>query len=63
MSEAHIRINGVSLTDTQSSIIRVALGFFLDGIQRNGLGEDELGKKIAQGYLTRGSEVSDLIHG
>ena len=56
--EPTIRINGTILTKAQAMTIRVALGSFALGLESNGLGTDETGKRIAEGYLA----AIDSIH-
>jgi len=61
MNEARIIINGVELTLGQSMTLRVALQSFAMDLRENGLGDDETGKAIANGYLARISEMNTLI--
>ena len=49
--EANIVMNGVTLTYSQSMAVRVALESFSADLINNGLGEDEIGKQITEGYL------------
>jgi hypothetical protein len=39
----------------------VALTTFLADIQRDGLGDDDMGKHLAKGYIERGKEVFSLM--
>lgn len=59
--EAEIIIAGVKLTSAQSMTVRVALSSFISDMYVHGLGEDQIGKEIAQGYLCNGAEVCKLI--
>lgn len=61
-AEPHIVINGRALTTAQAMTLRVALGHFVRDMRADGLGEDELGKSIAGGYLARGAEVESLMN-
>lgn len=61
VNEARITINGVELTQSQSSTIRVAVASFVFDLEENGLGDDERGRSITQGYLRRLSEITSLI--
>jgi hypothetical protein len=59
--EATITIDGEPLTLAQSMTLRVALASFLMDIEAHGLGEDKIGKEIAEGYLRNGRVVATLI--
>jgi hypothetical protein len=58
--EADITISGQRLTEAQSMTVRVALQAFAMTLQE-GLGEDETGKRIADGYLRCIDEINQLI--
>jgi hypothetical protein len=62
-SEATIFVNGVRLTDAQSMTVRVALNNLISEMRSEGLGDDQIGRDIASGYIARGGEVLGLIHG
>lgn len=49
MSEARIVINGTELTEAESMTVRVALSAFATEL-RDGLGVDEVGFQICNGY-------------
>jgi hypothetical protein len=62
VAEALITIGGVELTEAQSMALRVAITTQVERMaQENVLGDDELGKAMAQGYRDRSSEVLNLI--
>jgi len=60
--EAKIIVEGVALTDAQSMAVRVALNSFIADLRANGLGEDEVGKRLAAGYVKNSAAVLSLIH-
>lgn len=63
-AEPHIIINGRALTTAQAMTLRVALSHFASEVRENGLGEDDLGKSIAGGYIARAAEIESLMsHG
>ncbi len=63
MKEARIGINGTTLTVGQSMAVRMACTTFLmDMAEPNSLGDDEHGKRMAEGYRARLSEVISLLH-
>lgn len=62
MTEASIVINGVELTDAQSMTVRVALGSFSIDLHENGLGNDDHGRAMREGYLSRINEINCIIH-
>lgn len=57
MNEAEIIIDGKKLTVAESMTVRVALSSFISEIQQNGLGNDETGKAIADGYIRNGNSA------
>lgn len=59
--EAHVIINGQELDYAQSMALRVAVTSFLSDMQHNGLGEDETGKAIAEGYIRNSIEILKKI--
>lgn len=61
--EAKIIVNGVELSLGQSMTLRVALTTFIGDMKRDGLGDDEMGNAIANGYIDRGEEVLLLMLG
>lgn len=50
-SEPVISINGVSLNSAQAMTVRVAIENFSMDLKTSGLGTDELGMAITNGYL------------
>jgi hypothetical protein len=62
-AEAKIIVNGVELSLGQSMTLRVALTTFISDMKRDGLGDDETGNAIANGYIDRGEEVLLLMLG
>ena len=60
--EASIVVNGVPLTIGQSMTVRVALESFASDLNSQGLGEDEMGKKITDGYLNSIEEIRKAIY-
>lgn len=61
MKEANIEINGRQCSLAMSMTIRVAIESFASDLAYNGLGDDEIGKAMTQGYLGRIEEVRALI--
>jgi hypothetical protein len=61
MSEATIVVEGTRLTDAQSMTFRCALNDFAMSLRAEGLGNDEHGKRITEGYLARIGEIMDLM--
>lgn len=59
--EPLITIWGKELSIAQSITIRVALESFRSDLIQNGLGNDEIGKKIAMEYLKRIEELRVLM--
>lgn len=51
MNEAHIVINGQTLSEGEAMTLRVAMESFAGDLARNGLGTDENGVAICTGYL------------
>lgn len=62
IKEADIVISGVKLTEAQSMTLRVALNSWLLWLEENGLGDDENGRALADGYHARGIEILKLMH-
>lgn len=54
--------NGVTLTYSQSMAVRVALESFSADLINNGLGEDEIGKQITEGYLNNIREIRKALY-
>lgn len=48
--EPDITINGVKLTTAEAMTVRVALSSLMMNMVRDGLGDDETGKAICDGY-------------
>ena len=64
MSEPHVVINGIALTEGQAMALRVAVSSYLAELaDRNALGDDEHGRAIAKAYRARLMEVSKIIGG
>lgn len=61
-TEPAMTINGVPLTTAQAMTVRVALGAFAMDLQNGGLGNDQTGHEITQGYLTAISQLHRLMH-
>ena len=59
--ESIITINGATLTEAQSMTVRVALQIYAMELQGNGLGSDETGQTIAEGYLRCIGEINQLL--
>lgn len=62
-SEPKIIINGKILNDAQAMTVRVALQCYAVDLKENGLGEDWIGKSIAEGYLRRIGEINQIMVG
>lgn len=60
-NEAKITINGQELSIAESMTVRCAVTSFLSDISKNGLGNDETGKDIAEGYIRHSTEVLKKI--
>ena len=60
--EASIIINGVELSEAQSMTVRCALESYDSDLAANGLGEDERGKSICQGYRDRIREIRKPLY-
>jgi hypothetical protein len=62
--EAEIDINGYALTEAQSMTIRCALNTFGASLVEDGLGDDEHGRAMTEGYLARIKEIRRFMrHG
>ena len=48
--EADVKINGLSLAFGEIMSVRVAISQFLIQLQADGLGDDEMGKSLCNGY-------------
>jgi hypothetical protein len=60
--EPTITINGVRLTEAQAMTVRVAVNnLAIDLTHDNPLGNDEIGKSIADGYQARIHEINQII--
>jgi hypothetical protein len=53
-------LNGIPLSVGQGMTIRVALGAFAMSLQSGGLGDDETGKQLSQGYLKCIGEIARI---
>lgn len=62
MNEAIIHINGVQLDVGQAATLRVAIGTFITHMRDGGLDKaGEAGKRMAEAYIARGSEIEMLL--
>ena len=59
--EADIVIGGVPISNAMSMTIRVAIESFAIDLREEGLGYDEMGKGIRDGYLNRINEIRQVI--
>lgn len=59
--EAHVVINGTSLSNAQSMTMRVALEHFILYLRTEGLGDDEVGKRITENYIRNAAEARNLM--
>jgi hypothetical protein len=59
--EPKITVNGEELTPGQAMTLRVALTKFVADMRDEGLGDDEMGKHLAKGYIERGNEVLQFM--
>lgn len=57
-----IIINGHTLTNAQAMTVRVALGSFLMDLKTHGLGDDEHGRHMTEGYRRALVEIIRLMH-
>ena len=62
MKEAIISVNGIRLSDGQSMALRVAVESFVMTLSSDGLGDDQMGKLLADGYMSRLEEIRDYFH-
>lgn len=60
--EAHITINGHTLTSAQSAAIRVAIDSFDSELQVDGLGNDAHGSAMSVAYGERISEIRSALY-
>lgn len=60
-NEAKITINGQELSIAESMTLRCAVTSFLSDISKNGLGKDETGQAIADGYVRHSTEILKKI--
>lgn len=61
MTEAQITINGHGLTAGQAMTVRCALNSFGASLVEDGLGSDEHGKAMTEGYLARIREIREMM--
>lgn len=61
--EPLITIWGKELSISQSMTIRVAIESFASDLMHNGLGDDEICKKMVAGYMQRIEEIRVLMLG
>jgi len=62
LNEPIITINGTTLTVGQAMTVRVAIEANLNQIRQYGLGDDEVGKDIADLYIKRSQEIIGLMY-
>jgi hypothetical protein len=60
VSEPKITVNGTELSEAESMTVRVALGAFAVDL-RGGLGDDELGFQICNGYNRCLNKIFELM--
>jgi hypothetical protein len=61
--EASITVNGIPLTMSQSMTVRVALATFaLDLQSERGLGDDEHGKAMVNGYMSAIRAIHQMMY-
>jgi len=60
-AEPQITVNGMELSVGQAMTVRVALQSFAQGLVDDGLGDDEVGKSICQGYLDNIHDINKII--
>jgi len=56
-SEPDVIVNNVQLTGGEAMTLRVAVSCFLSDMVVNGLGDDEAGKVIAEGYIKNSESI------
>ena len=61
MNEPKIEINGVTLTDSQTIAVRIAVESLGVTIE-DGLGDDDYARQLAELYRSRIEEVRDLMY-
>lgn len=61
MDEPVITINGTTLSVGQAMTLRVAIGSFAMSLHADGLGDDEHGRMMVEGYLARAHEIAVLM--
>ncbi|MDE9483963.1 hypothetical protein KKJ06_20525 [Xenorhabdus bovienii] len=59
--EPSIIINGIELTTAQAMSVRNAISVHRSWLVENGLGNDQRGKDIAEGYKAHLGEVENII--
>ena len=62
LMESKIIVNGYELTEAQSMTLRVALESFASDLHDNGLGDDDVGKRITTNYLARIDEIREVLY-
>jgi len=63
MDEPIITINGHRLHTGQAMTVRVALESFAIDLQRDGLGDDEHGRRLTQHYLAAIEAINAMMQG
>jgi hypothetical protein len=60
-NEPKITINGITLSISQAMILRLAICDFNTAVTEQGLGDDDIGRSIAAGYIQKSREVIKLM--
>jgi len=59
--EPTITINGFTLNEAQAMTVRVAIEHFAVDLESDGLGDDDVGKRITDGYLKSIESIREII--
>lgn len=62
MKEAQVVINGVTLTESQSMTLRLALESFDDNLKNDGLDSDQHGVAMTAAYRERITEIRSALY-
>ncbi len=57
MDEPEVIIDGKRLSVGEAMTLRVAISSFISDLSQNGLGEDDTGKAICDGYIRNGRSI------
>jgi hypothetical protein len=63
VKEADIVINGINLSEGQAMTLRVACHDFYSRMSTDGLGEDDMGKVMADAYLRQAASILRIMGG